>query len=93
MDYEKYMRRAYELAIGAGKKGHDTFGAVLVHNGEILEEAENTTDRQKATSDTRSSIWFINVPENIPRRFLRRRCCLPAARRAKDAFAPSRPSA
>jgi len=47
MDYEKYMRRAYELAIGAGKKGHDTFGAVLVHNGEILEEAENTTDRQK----------------------------------------------
>ena len=47
MDYEKYMRRAYELAIGAGKKGYDTFGALLVHNGEILEEAENTTDRQK----------------------------------------------
>ena len=40
----KYMKRCYELAISAGKKGHDTFGAVLVHNGEILEEAENTAD-------------------------------------------------
>ena len=38
------MRRCYELAIDAGKKGRDTFGAVLVHNGEILEEAENTAD-------------------------------------------------
>lgn len=47
MDYEKYMRRAYELAVSAGKKGFETFGAILVHNGEILEEAENTHDWQK----------------------------------------------
>ena len=40
----KYMKRCYELAISAGKKGYDSFGAVLVHNGEILEEAENTAD-------------------------------------------------
>ena len=40
----KYMKRCYELAISAGKKGYDTFGAVLVHNGKILEEAENTSD-------------------------------------------------
>lgn len=44
MNYEKYMRRANELAVSAGKKGFETFGAVLVHNGEILEEAENTHD-------------------------------------------------
>ena len=44
MDDEKYMKRCYELAIRAGKKGYDTFGARLVHNGEILEEAENTAD-------------------------------------------------
>ena len=43
-DYAKYMRRCYDLAIRAGKKGHDTFGAVLVHDGKILEEAENTAD-------------------------------------------------
>ena len=46
MEYEKYMRRAYELAVSAGKKGFETFGAVLANNGEILEEAENTHDWQ-----------------------------------------------
>lgn len=44
---ERYIRRCYELAVSAGKKGFDTFGAVLVHNGQILEEAENTADYQK----------------------------------------------
>ena len=44
MDHEKYMKRCYELAVRAGRKGFDTFGAVLVHGGEILEEAENTAD-------------------------------------------------
>ena len=44
MDNEKYMKRCYELASQAGKKGFDTFGALLVHNGEALEEAENTAD-------------------------------------------------
>lgn len=29
------------------KKGRDTFGAVLVHNGEILEAAENTADYER----------------------------------------------
>ena len=47
MDHEKYMKRCYELAVQAGKKGFDTFGALLVHNGEILEEAENTADWNK----------------------------------------------
>ncbi len=47
MDHERFMRRAYELAVSAGKKGHDTFGAVLVYDGEILEEAENTADYEK----------------------------------------------
>lgn len=49
MENERYMKRCYELAIEAGKKGYDTFGAVLVHNGKILEEAENTADYQKGT--------------------------------------------
>ena len=43
-EHEKYMKRCYELAISAGKKCHDTFGAVLVHHRRILEEAENTAD-------------------------------------------------
>ncbi len=47
IDNEKYIRRCYELAVSAGKKGFDTFGALLVHNGTILEEAENTADYQR----------------------------------------------
>ena len=47
MEKERFIRRCYELAISAGKKGYDTFGAVLVHEGQILEEAENTADYEK----------------------------------------------
>ena len=47
MNWETCMQRCYQLAVSAGKKGFDTFGAVLVHNGQILEEAENTADYEK----------------------------------------------
>ena len=46
-NHVKYMKRCYELAISAGKKGYDSFGAVLVHHVKILEEAENTADYAK----------------------------------------------
>ena len=46
MDHETYIRQCYDLAISAGKKGFDTFGALLVHNDAILEQAENTADYQ-----------------------------------------------
>ncbi len=45
--HENHMKRCYELAVSAGKKGFDTFGALLVHNGKILEEAENTANWEK----------------------------------------------
>ncbi len=41
-----YMKRCYELAVSAGKKGHDTFGAVLVSEDRIIAEAENTADHE-----------------------------------------------
>lgn len=47
MEKKRFIKRCYELAIEAGKKGYDTFGAILVHNGKILEEAENTADYKK----------------------------------------------
>lgn len=47
MDHETYIRQCYDLAISAGKKGFDTFGALLVHHGAILEQAENTADYQR----------------------------------------------
>ncbi len=39
---EIIMQKAIELAITSGKKGHNTFGAVLVHDGKIIEEGEST---------------------------------------------------
>lgn len=45
--HEQYIKRCYELAVSAGKKGFDTFGAVLVSDGEIIAEAENTADYEK----------------------------------------------
>jgi len=45
--HEQFIRRCYQLAISAGKKGFDTFGAVLVHKGKIIAEAENTADYEK----------------------------------------------
>lgn len=46
-NHEVYMKKCYDLAIRAGKKGYDTFGALLVHGDEILAEAENTSDYEK----------------------------------------------
>lgn len=43
-NHEFYIKRCYELAISAGKKGYDSFGALVVSNGRIIEEAENTSD-------------------------------------------------
>ncbi len=44
MNRDKFMRCAYELAVSAGKKGFEIFGALLLYNCEILEEAENAHD-------------------------------------------------
>ena len=46
-NHETYMRRCYELAVNAGKKGFDTFGAILVSENIIIAEAENTSDYEK----------------------------------------------
>lgn len=47
MNHERYIKQCYDLAISAGKKGFDTFGALLVHDGEIIESAENTADYKR----------------------------------------------
>jgi len=47
MPHEKYIRQCYDLAIQAGRKGFDTFGALLVHEGKVLETAENTADYER----------------------------------------------
>ncbi len=46
-DHEFFIRRCYELAVSAGKKGFDTFGALVVSGGRIIEEGGNTADYEK----------------------------------------------
>lgn len=40
--HEPFIRQAIELAITAGKNGNHTFGAALVHEGQVIATAENT---------------------------------------------------
>jgi tRNA(Arg) A34 adenosine deaminase TadA len=42
VEHERFIRQAIELAITSGKKGNHTFGAVLVHDGQVIATAENT---------------------------------------------------
>jgi len=42
MDHEPFIRQVIELAISSGKKGNHTFGALLVHEGQVIASAENT---------------------------------------------------
>lgn len=42
MKHEAFIREAIELAAQAGKKGNNSFGALLVHDGEVIAKAENT---------------------------------------------------
>lgn len=38
------MRRAFDLAVSAAFKGNHPFGAVLVHEGEVVLTTENTVN-------------------------------------------------
>lgn len=44
MNHVRYIRRCFELARSALQKGNAPFGALLVHQGKVLFEAENTTN-------------------------------------------------
>ncbi len=45
--HSKFIRRCYELAQQAVNNGNHPFGALLVHQGEIILEAENTVHTEK----------------------------------------------
>ena len=61
MNEEKYIRRCYKLAVQAGRKGFDTFGAVLVHNGRFLRKLKTQRTGKKDFLAMRSSTWFTSA--------------------------------
>jgi tRNA(Arg) A34 adenosine deaminase TadA len=42
--HEPFIRQCYDLAIAAGEAGNHTFGALLVHQGQVILTAENTVN-------------------------------------------------
>lgn len=78
-DNEKHIDRCYQLAISAGKKGFDTFGALVVHDGKVLEEAENTAGYEHGI--------FGHAEYDVVQKCAAR-CCTPAARHACAALWP-----
>jgi tRNA(Arg) A34 adenosine deaminase TadA len=40
--HDDFIRQCHALAISAGNKGNHTFGALLVHRGQVIMTAENT---------------------------------------------------
>ena len=59
--HEQYIKRCYELAVSAGKKGFDTFGAVLVSDGEIIAEAEKKAQSIIADAEEKSQEIIKNA--------------------------------
>jgi tRNA(Arg) A34 adenosine deaminase TadA len=41
-DDERFLRRAIELARAAAEHGNEPFGSLLVHDGHVIAESENT---------------------------------------------------
>ena len=44
MEHESFIRDCHSLAINAGKKGNHPFGAILVNDGHIIMDAENSVE-------------------------------------------------
>ena len=70
MEHEPFIRKAIELAIASGKKGNDTFGAVLVHEGRIIATAENTQNTGRGYGHAEYSL-AIQAAQQFPESLLR----------------------
>ena len=68
MQHKTFICTAIELAITSGKKGNDSFGAVLVHNGEMIETAENTSTTEPGFGHAEYNLVISSaqrLPESI----------------------------
>jgi tRNA(Arg) A34 adenosine deaminase TadA len=63
--HEQFVKQCLDLAISAGKKGNHTFGAVLVHDGQVVMTAENTVN----SDDDRTRHAELNLVVKSQRAF------------------------
>ena len=70
MRHEPFIRQAIDLAIASGKKGNETFGAVLVHHGQVIAAAENTQNTGQGYGHAEYNL-AIQAAQQFPERVLR----------------------
>ena len=65
-EHVKHMKRCYELAISAGKKGYDTFGAAAMYAGKrIVFHGDPQQFPDALGSVSPVSVCFIQQNENF----------------------------
>ena len=69
-EHEGFIRECHSLAISAGKKGNHTFGAVLVHEDNIIATAENTERTGEGYGHAEYNL-AIQSAQQFPERILR----------------------
>jgi tRNA(Arg) A34 adenosine deaminase TadA len=69
-EHEPFIRQVIALAISSGKKGNDTFGAVLVHQGRVIAGAENTQNTGTGYGHAEYNL-AIQAAQQFPERVLR----------------------
>ncbi len=68
--HDFYMRRAFDLAISAADNGNHPFGAILVHNGEVMLTAENTVNTDNDQTRHAELNLVAEARRTTPRRTL-----------------------
>jgi tRNA(Arg) A34 adenosine deaminase TadA len=70
-EHEPFIRQCIDLAISAAKKGNHPFGALLVHDGEVILTAENTVNTDKDTTRHAELNLVVKSQRAFPEEVLR----------------------
>jgi tRNA(Arg) A34 adenosine deaminase TadA len=65
-DDDRFLRRAIDLAIEARARGDEPFGAILVHNGEIVMEARNAVHSETDVTQHAETRLVSKACRNLP---------------------------
>ncbi len=66
MEKEHFIKRCYELAVDAGKKGFDTFGAVRFITERSLRKRKTVPITKHSSLAMLNLTWCINAQISIP---------------------------
>ena len=69
-EYIPFIRRAFELAVSAVERGNHPFGAVLVNDGKIVLESENTVITEQDFTRHAELNLVVQASKKFDRAFL-----------------------